>query len=567
MSDPSRALTAHSLRAGRASLSIPASARSGGNGVRNGVRSRLVHLLCVLAITLSTGATAFVPDARANAQSGSGESRVATTDLNLRAQPSTSSAVLTVIPGGRSVTVTGGNQNGFLPVRYSGVNGFAYADFLGSGAASGNTAGNGSSGATGGTSVLVSLNLRGDASTSSQVLAVMPAGATVQLLGEQRNGFVRVTYNGTRGWASGQFLGSGGAATPSDGGTNGGTSSGATGAARSTTDLNLRSGAGTSFAVIGVIPAGGQVQLTGTRQNNFAQLTYNGTQGWASLDFLTSGGGSGSSPVVPDDGDVENGASGTATVNGSLNLRASASTSAQIVDVMPGGARVQVLGPRQNGFAQVTYNGSQGWAFEQYLTSGGSVPEPSDSAGPAPTQPTTPPSSGSAPSGPLWATVSLNLRSGPGTTFSVLTVMPAGSSGTSTGQSQNGFWSLNYNGTNGWASASLLSTDGGSAVDPAPTAPGNAGSYSQDQIIQIIYAAADRYGQPRADMLRVARCESVLDPNAVNASGGSYGLFQFIPSTWATTPYAGDNIFDAYASANAAGWMWQQGRRNEWVCQ
>ncbi len=562
MFSSSSAPTAHPPRADRAPLVTPVAVRTR-SGVM-GVRSRLVHLVCVLAITLSAGATAFVPETRANAQ-GSGDSRVATTDLNLRAQPTTSSAVLMVIPSGRSVSVTGGNQNGFLPVSFSGVNGFAYADFLGSGSASGDTSGDGSSsGATGGTNVLVSLNLRTDASTSSQIIAVMPAGATVQLLGEQRNGFVRVTYNGTRGWAFGQFLGSGGAA-PDDSGTDSGTSSGATGSAQSTSDLNLRSGAGTTFAVIGVIPAGGQVQLTGTRQNNFAQLTYNGTQGWASLDFLTTGGGT-SSPTVPDETDsgTENGASGSATVNGSLNLRASASTSAQIIDVMPGGARIQILGPRQNGFAQVTYNGSQGWAFEQFLTIGGAAPAPSASSPPAPT---TPPSSGSAPSGPLWATVALNLRSGPGTTFSVLTVMPAGSSGTSTGQSQNGFWSLNYNGTNGWASSSLLSTDGGSAVDPPPTSPGNSGSYTQDQIIDIIYAAADRYGQPRADMLRVARCESVLDPNAVNASGGSYGLFQFLPSTWATTPFAGDNIFDPYASANAAGWMWQQGRRNEWVCQ
>ena len=54
--------------------------------------------------------------------------------------------------------------------------------------------------------------------------------------------------------------------------------------------------------------------------------------------------------------------------------------------------------------------------------------------------------------------------------------------------------------------------------------------------------------------------------NAVNPAG-SYGLFQFVPSTWASTPYANEDIFDAYASANAAGWMWSVGRRNEWVCQ
>jgi soluble lytic murein transglycosylase-like protein len=91
--------------------------------------------------------------------------------------------------------------------------------------------------------------------------------------------------------------------------------------------------------------------------------------------------------------------------------------------------------------------------------------------------------------------------------------------------------------------------------------------YTEDEIIQIIYAAADEYGQSREDMLRVARCESVLDPNAVNASSNASGLFQFLPSTWETTPYADQDIFDPVANAEAAAWMWDNGRRNEWVCQ
>lgn len=480
MSVPSWAMTAQPERTD-AAFSARSAAR--GSFAADGVASRLIRIFCVLAITVSTAATALVPEARANAQAGDqvAATAVATTDLNLRAQASTSSSILTVIPPGGTVTVTGANQNGFLPVTYNGLAGFAYADFLSSGTSDGTSGGGSSSGATGGASVLVSLNLRADASTSSQVLTVMPAGAAVTLLGEQRNGFVSVSYNGTEGWAFGQYLGSGGSpSAPSDGGDDGGATTGATGAAQTTSDLNLRSGAGTSFGVITVIPAGGQVQLLGSRQNNFAQLTYNGTQGWASLDYLTTGGG-------------------------------------------------------------------------------GAAPAPSPDSGT--------PSTGTAPSGQVWATTALNVRSGSGTTYSVLTVMPAGSSATASGQSQNGFWSLNYNGTVGWASSSLLSTSNPGTADPIPTSPGGTSGSTQDQIIQIIYAAADRYGQPRADMLRVARCESVLDPNAVNASGGSYGLFQFIPSTWATTPYASYDIFDPWASANAAGWMWQQGRRNEWVCQ
>jgi hypothetical protein len=92
-------------------------------------------------------------------------------------------------------------------------------------------------------------------------------------------------------------------------------------------------------------------------------------------------------------------------------------------------------------------------------------------------------------------------------------------------------------------------------------------SGSGGDIVSIIYAAADAYGQPRADMLRVATCESNLVPTAVNPSSQASGLFQFLPSTWATTPFADQDIFDPVASANAAAWMWDNGRRNEWVCQ
>ena len=68
-------------------------------------------------------------------------------------------------------------------------------------------------------------------------------------------------------------------------------------------------------------------------------------------------------------------------------------------------------------------------------------------------------------------------------------------------------------------------------------------------------------------MVRVARCESNLDPCAFNRSGPYYGLYQFLKTTWKTTPYGNENIFDPEAQALAAGWMWSEGRKNEWACQ
>jgi soluble lytic murein transglycosylase-like protein len=67
--------------------------------------------------------------------------------------------------------------------------------------------------------------------------------------------------------------------------------------------------------------------------------------------------------------------------------------------------------------------------------------------------------------------------------------------------------------------------------------------------------------------LRVAACESGFNPNAVNPYSGASGLFQFLPSTWRTTPFGNAYIFDPMAQALAARWMYDNGRVGEWVCR
>ena len=91
--------------------------------------------------------------------------------------------------------------------------------------------------------------------------------------------------------------------------------------------------------------------------------------------------------------------------------------------------------------------------------------------------------------------------------------------------------------------------------------------YSEQEILGFIKKAAKKYNQSNKAMERVARCESNLDPCAVNRSGPYYGLFQFLKSTWKTTPYGNRDIYDPEAQALAAAWMWKEGRKNEWACQ
>ena len=90
---------------------------------------------------------------------------------------------------------------------------------------------------------------------------------------------------------------------------------------------------------------------------------------------------------------------------------------------------------------------------------------------------------------------------------------------------------------------------------------------SERQILRYIRRAARKYGQSRRSMIRVARCESNLDPCAYNRSGPYFGLYQFLKSTWKTTPYGNKDIYDPEFQAMATAWMWKKGRKNEWACK
>ena len=216
------------------------------------------------------------------------------------------------------------------------------------------------------------------------------------------------------------------------------------------------------------------------------------------------------------------------------------------------------------------------------------------------------------------------ILAGPGGQYGILTVAPSGAVMSVDGDPVDGYYPVSYEGISGWTAIGLLQvadggggnggrgnggggnggggggndgttremgnggvetvtaapvySDGGAPVEAAPSAagaepvtggtygPGGA-SYSEQQIIDIIYEAAGNYGQSGEDMLRVARCESGLNPSAVGGGGAYHGLYQFVPSTYAGTPYGQYDIYDPWANANAAAWMWSEGKKSSWVCQ
>ena len=87
-------------------------------------------------------------------------------------------------------------------------------------------------------------------------------------------------------------------------------------------------------------------------------------------------------------------------------------------------------------------------------------------------------------------------------------------------------------------------------------------------IAQIIYDAFSPLG-PAAVVWadRVAYCESRYHPNSVNSESGASGLFQFMPGTWAGSPWHAQSPFDPVANAQAAAWLYSTYGPQRWTCQ
>jgi hypothetical protein len=169
-------------------------------------------------------------------------------------------------------------------------------------------------------------------------------------------------------------------------------------------------------------------------------------------------------------------------------------------------------------------------------------------------------------------TATAELREEPKRAARIVAEIAAGTIVNRAGRKDRRWVPVRHGGQSGWISERLLERIGQPEGEPTdeqigePPTNGNR-LWSEAEIVAIIREAARRFNQPEDDLLRVGRCESNLDPRAKNDHGPYFGLFQFLSTTWATTPFADRDVFDPVANANAAAWMWQQGRRNEWACQ
>ena len=336
-----------------------------------------------------------------------------------------------------------------------------------------------------GTVTADALNVRSGPSTSYGITTKLYKGDKVEIL-ETSNGWHKIkASNGKIGWVSGDYIKV----------YSGSTSQTSYKATVTATSLNVRSGAGTSYSVITKLSKGTVVDVIESASNGWKKIkTSNGTTGWVSGDYLTTGSAGNSS--------TDNSTSQTsykATVNtDSLNMRKGAGTSYSVITKLSKGTVVDVIESASNGWKKVkTSNGTTGWVSGSYLTTG--VVE----------YPSTDNSTSQTSYKATVNTDSLNMRKGAGTSYSVITKLSKGTVVDVLESASNGWKKIKTsNGTIGWVSGSYLAN----GVVEQPSTP------STNKVQAVIDLAHKQLGKPYV--------WGAEGPNSFDCSGLIYYVYK-----------------------------------------
>src|SRR5664280_2352941 len=202
-----------------------------------------------------------------------------------------------------------------------------------------------------------------------------------------------------------------------------------------TTAVNVRAGASTSSAVIGVLHTGNAVNATSASANGWTKVSYNGRTAYVYSTYLKAAGTAASpAPAVTS-------TSLTATTLEAVNARTGPGLTYSVWTVLPKGRAITVTGVTQNGYAQLT---DGHWVSSSWI----SVAAAS----------TTPAASTALPAitGQVRATAALMIRTTSGADYTNLGDIPVGTVLNVTGVVTNGVAQIVYNGAVRWVNANYI---------------------------------------------------------------------------------------------------------------
>ena len=139
-----------------------------------------------------------------------------------------------------------------------------------------------------------------------------------------------------------------------------GLASAATAAATAT--VNIRSGPGTSHAVVGGLVRGQRITTTSSARSGWVAVDFAGSRAYIASRYLDS---KGALPAKPSRISTR----GTKVVTERLNVRSGPSARRAVVGTLPEGRRITLTGELSGGYAQTRFEGRSRWVSVAYLAS------------------------------------------------------------------------------------------------------------------------------------------------------------------------------------------------------
>ncbi len=353
------------------------------------------------AVRLSNGSTGYIfaqylklnsssSAAATPAPSGSEQSAKTTEYVNFRSGPGTNYSSKGVIASGTTVTVTDRSNSQWYAVRLAnGSTGYIFAQYLkvtGTSSATPTPTPTQapSNDGTVQAKLTADVNLRRGAGTNYGVIKVIGTGTTVTVTDASNSQWYKVKLSdGTEGYLFSEYLkvtsGDINSAKPSATPTPTPAPSNGTVQAKTTSDLNVRKGPGTSYGIIKVIDMNVTVTVTEATNSSWYKVKLSdGTEGYLAAQYLkiTSGDINSVKPGNSGDDNTNNGNNSNAPatdeyvrVTVGLNLRSEPNTSCKVLTVLSTGTVLNVLDRKTSGWVHVrTTGGAEGYVSAEYVT-------------------------------------------------------------------------------------------------------------------------------------------------------------------------------------------------------
>ena len=260
-----------------------------------------------------------------------------------------------------------------------------------------------------------------------------------------------------------------------------------------TVRVHFRTGAGTNYSSIGILDKGVKVSYI-SESGNWTKVEYDSKTGYICSDYLEKG---------------ESNATPTSTMYTTpeigLNLRKGPGTSYSVIRTLSKGTAVTVHSS-SNGWSKISVNGVEGYVSTSFLSS----TNPS-------TNSSTSNETTSTPTTTMYVTpdAGLNLRKGPGTSYSVIKTLSKGTAVT-VHSSNNGWSNVSANGVEGYVSTSYLSSTKPSTSGSSSSSSSNSStSVSVDKVLDF---AHQQLGKPYV--------WGAQGPNSFDCSGLIYYVYK-----------------------------------------